>query len=365
MSALAGTHGKLFDLTDWSEADDAEYEAMEPFQWGGVHPLAAGFATPSGKAQLVVPADQAGKSTQAEFPLRLNTGRYRDQWHTMTRTGFSPKLSVHRREPLVEVSADDALLYGLEKDGLARVATAHGSSVYRVAVTSGQRAGQVFVPIHWTDAMAGGGRTGLLAKPDFDPVSGQPGFKNTPARIEPVAPDWRAFLVTRDIVRPEALYWARARIEGGWLFELAGLEEIDEGALLPVGTRSVVTDRARGMRRTVVMDEDGKVAAALFVTRSGVLPDRDWIVRQFAGGEASLSEWLAGRPSTPQPDRGALVCVCFDVHEKDILAAVHNGAETAAEVASLTRAGTNCGSCRTITARLIEEAQASMQEAAE
>ncbi|MBD3753867.1 MAG: type IV pilus assembly protein PilM, partial [Micrococcales bacterium] len=84
-----------------------ETEALEPFKWGGERPLAGGYPTPSGKARLVRVTPPA-PATNAEFPLRLNTGRYRDQWHTMTRTGLSAKLSQHRREPLLEIHPDDA-----------------------------------------------------------------------------------------------------------------------------------------------------------------------------------------------------------------------------------------------------------------
>ena len=49
------------------------------------------------------------------LPLRLNTGRVRDQWHTMTRTGLSPRLARHREAPFVEVHPDDARRFGLRR----------------------------------------------------------------------------------------------------------------------------------------------------------------------------------------------------------------------------------------------------------
>jgi len=115
----------------------------------------------------------------------------------------------------------------------------------------------------------------------------------------------------------------------------------------------------------VVRGEGGELLAALFVTRTGTLPPRDWIAQQLAADSAELPELLAGRPAKPMPDRGALVCVCFDVREQDILAAIAGGATNVAEVGKCTRAGTNCGSCRTITARLLDETMAAQQEAAQ
>jgi len=365
MTALSLRHGKLLDLTGKATIGDGDYAALEPFQWGGTHPCKDRFPTADGKARLVAVIPGAEREKPDAFPLRLNTGRYRDQWHTMTRTGVSAKLAAHRREPLVEVHPDDLAAFGLEAGGLAEVETPLGKAVYRLAASSGQRRGQLFVPMHWTDAMGSAGRTGLLAKPDTDPHSGQPGFKDTPARLVPVEPEWRGFLLSREPVRPPVLYWTRSRIEGGWLTELAGLGSVAIDRLLPAGRCSEVADQVRGMRRLVVTGETGELLALLFLTRSGTLPGRDWLVRQFAGKDAGVNELLAGRPSTPLPDRGALVCVCHDVGETAVLEAIAEGAETVSEVGVTTCAGTNCGSCRPIIARLLESEQARLTEAAE
>jgi len=219
--------------------------------------------------------------------------------------------------------------------------------------------------MHWSDAMSGAGRTGRLPKSDTDPLSGQPAFKDTPARILPFTPEWRAFLVSRDPVEPGAAYWVRSRIEGGWLTELAGEGSVDCDALLPAGTRSEAFDAKRGMRRLVVSGEDRALVAALYLTRSGGLPSREWIAKQLVAEPASLTEWLAGRPSEPMPDRGPIVCICHDVGEHDIVAAINGGARNLDAIGACTRAGTNCGSCRPIVARLIDQTLAHMKEAAE
>ncbi|WP_341712159.1 molybdopterin-dependent oxidoreductase, partial [Erythrobacter sp.] len=365
MCALATAHGKLLDLTDWAGCSDAEYDTMKPFQWGGRHPCADRFPTESGKARLVRVVVPQPPSEQGDFPLRLNTGRYRDQWHTMTRTGLSPKLSIHRREPRVEVHADLAEGAALIDKGLARVITPFGESIYRVDVCETVRPGEIFVPMHWTDVLSAGGRTGRLAQPAVDPHSGQPGFKNTAARIEPFTPDWRAFLASRSSVRPDVAYWTLSRVEHGWITELAGMGAIDIDRLLPAGERSEVADLRSGMLRVAVSSVDRALEAVLFLTRNGVLPPRDWIADQLGSGSASVTEWLAARPSTPLPDRGATVCVCHAVGELDIVRAIDDGAEDLAAIGRCTRAGTNCGSCRPMIARLIETTRFKHEEAAQ
>ncbi|HZU64159.1 MAG TPA: molybdopterin-dependent oxidoreductase, partial [Novosphingobium sp.] len=243
MTALATKHGKALDLTAKAALSDAAYDALAPFQWGGAHPLAGGYPTPDGRARLVAVRPPAPAEADPAFPLRLNTGRYRDQWHTMTRTGLSPTLSQHRREGLAEVHPADAARLGLAEGGLARIATAQGAAVFRVSLSAGQRPGEIFVPMHWTDEMAGGtgggARANRLPGQATDPVSGQPGFKNTPASAAPVRPAWRGFLVSRTpIMPPPLLYWSRARVAGGWLYELAGeTDSLDPASLLPAGDR--------------------------------------------------------------------------------------------------------------------------------
>jgi assimilatory nitrate reductase catalytic subunit len=325
-----------------------DYEAMEPVQWGGISPFESGqFSHPDGRARIVAVAPLTEAADPA-FPLTLNTGRYRDQWHTMTRTGLSPRLSQHRREALLELHPDDAAACGVANGALARVTSAQGETIFRVAITQDQRAGDAYVPMHWTDQMASTARANRAVRGLPDPVSGQPGLKNSPVRIEAVVPDWRGFLVsrTRPVLAP-SLLWMSARVPGGWLIELAGTGAVDVAALLPQGDRIEAFDAALGTRRIAVRGTDGCVEAALFITRSGKLPDRDWIAAQLGQGEAAAPELLAGRPMIAQPDRGPIVCVCFDVGETTIRNAIAHEKLTSVEaVGCALSAGTNCGSCR-------------------
>ena len=384
MTALARRHGKRLDLTAHATLTDAEYAAMKPFQWGGPHPLTTCFPTPSGRARLVSVTPPPPEAGDPAFPLRLNTGRYRDQWHTMTRTGLSPTLSTHRREPLLEVHPDDAAAQGLAEGGLARVETASGSAIFRVCVTPAQRPGDIFVPMHWTDLMGNEARANRLPGQGVDPHSGQPSFKNTPARITAVVPAWRGFLATIEAPEPGLepmglLWWSRARVgqnaHSGWLYELAGEGAVDIDALLPPalpGTeRLEVADVARGMRRIAMRGGHGTLIAALYLTRAGQLPARDWVAAQLGLPDAAPTELLAARPSTPAPDRGAMVCLCHGVGEKEIASAAraaataNMGACTVADIGTVTAAGTNCGSCRPAIARLIEAALSLQSEAAQ
>jgi assimilatory nitrate reductase catalytic subunit len=356
LTAFENAGARRLDLGAWAGCD---YDALEPRAWGGERPFADGrYSTPHRKARLVAVGQQQ-LPHDPTFPFILNSGRYRDQWHTMTRTGLSPRLSQHRREPLVELHPADAEELGLGEDELARLITAQGSSAFRVGLSEGQRRGEAFVPIHWTDVMASGGRAGLLAGAATDPVSGQPGFKATPVRIEKLAPAWRGFLVARHaIAAPACLWWSRAKVRGGWLYELAGQGEAgaEIAHLLPKGQRAEALDARRGSTRIAILDEAGRLVAAFFASCEGVLPPRDWIAGELESEtSAPPVALLAGRPAVARPDRGPILCVCFDIGMKTIISAIADQRLTSvADVGTALGAGTNCGSCRPAIAKLIE-----------
>jgi assimilatory nitrate reductase catalytic subunit len=355
LSTYQNGGARLFDLAGKVAIGNQDYEALEPFRWGGEAFADGRFPTPSGKARLVPVRQMELQAPLARWPLTLNTGRYRDQWHTMTRTGLSPKLARHREEPLVEVHPADVEALGLADGGLARVSTPQGESLFRVSASDGQRRGEIFTPIHWTDRQATGGRTSLLPRPLTDPHSGQPGFKSTPAAIAPVSVEWHGFLLAADeIARPDCLWAVRVAVAGGTLYELAG-NGAAEGleAVLPKGERIEAIDRSRGSRRIAIL-RDGKLAATLFVAKSGLLPSRDWLIAQL--GEAAGPALLAGAPPGAREDRGPIVCLCFDVGLKTIVGAIASQQLTSVEaVGTALSAGTNCGSCRPAIRRIIEE----------
>jgi assimilatory nitrate reductase catalytic subunit len=347
---------RLLDISEHAAISDTDYDELKPFMWGGQSPFSDHrYPAPGGKARMVPVQYVRREGNRRNFALSLNTGRYRDQWHTMTRTGLSAKLSHHRREPLVEVHPDTVLRFGLADGELAEVATPSGKSVFRVASADGQRRQDLFVPIHWTDQNSGGGRTGMLPSVARDPVSGQPGFKNTPASIRPYIPKWSGFLVSRDMpANPGCRYWTRIRTMHGYLTELAGDDDPAAlTALLPVGDVAEMHDARRGIIRAAVIDK-GRLQSALFIARNGGLPPRDWLVAQLGGDHAPVMEILAGRAAMPPVETGPVVCVCFDIGMITILNAIRRDALTSvADVGAALNAGTNCGSCRPAIARML------------
>ena len=367
-------YNRAFRLDPLVGMDRAAYDALEPIQWplrspteGSARLFGDGhFSHPDGKARFIAAAPRAPvHAPDGEFPLALNTGRLRDQWHTMTRTGKSPRLAGHAPEPFVDLHPHDALLAGVREGELARVSSRWGAMVARVAHGGGIARGSAFVPIHWNGQTASDARVGALVNPEVDPVSGEPEFKHTPVRIEPFGVAWFGFILSRhDLNLERVAHWTRVRGSGFVRYELGGREPVTPDmarALLGAAEDAdwiEYQDKSEGMLRAALV-VDGRLEACLFVSRRPDLPARAWLGELFAQPALSGREratLLAGRAPAQGPDPGPTVCSCFGIGRNTICAAIKKqGLTTPAEVTACLRAGGNCGSCLPEIKTLLQE----------
>ena len=374
LTAYQNTGERALNLEGLIELDRAGYDAMAPIQWpvrvdgsGSARLFDDGrFPTPDGRARMV-PVAPAGPAepTDGVYPLALNTGRVRDQWHTMTRTGLAAELCRHTPEPFVEIHPVDAAAAGIVDGALTRVITGSASAVALARVTDRQRPGALFMPMHWTDAFAPSGRANPLVAPRVDPVSGQPEFKHTPARVRTYGETWRGFFMARaawDCPAGLELIWRRTPWPSCQLHEFAGRgDEVERRVLrgaLVKGARGEMVGMddvsAGAVREAYVLD--GRLDRVLFITRAGRLPSRDWLADLFADSELSAADrasLLFGRGTGPALDAGPLVCACRSVGARKIEAAISGGATNVDAVGEATGAGASCGSCRPEILRLI------------
>ncbi|MGX4641592.1 molybdopterin-dependent oxidoreductase [Massilia sp. SYSU DXS3249] len=359
-----GAGRRVFDMSGMAGMDRQAYDALEPVQWpvarqgGGTARLFADgrYAHANGRARFVAtPPRLPVHAVDADYPLALNTGRMRDQWHTMTRTGKSPRLANHAPEPAIDLHPHDALLCGVREGELARVSSRWGAMVGRVTHGGGIARGSVFVPIHWSGQTASDARVGALVNPVVDPVSGEPEFKHTPVRIEPFVVEWHAFVLSREALALDRVAnWTRIQGTGFVRYEMGGRGPADAGwarALLGVeGEADWIDyeDGGAGVYRAAHL-VDGRLQACLFVARRPELPPRDWLAGLFARESLAAPEratLLAGRAPQQGPDPGPTVCSCFGVGRNTICAAIRKDSlETTAQVTACLKAGGNCGSC--------------------
>jgi len=403
LSAVAGSPD--FDIGAAAALSDADYRALRPFTWPWRQGSDPGsdperdpesapaasrffgdgrFHTGDGRARMIpiVPAP-AGSAPQDDRAFVLNTGRTRDQWHTMTRTGTVPALSSHLGEPFVEIAPTDAARLGIGAADIVELTSAHGRVQARALVTDRQRTGSLFMPMHWSEVFASRARVDALVSPVLDPVSGQPASKSE--RVSLARWPARAFgyvlLRERPVRLPDRRrhYWALAPVPGGWQLELAGL---DGAEALEATCRRLLQDNERvpdgppsgparwleqsdpalgGSRRMLV--RDGRLRGAACVASAPVSVARRWLIERLG---ASLEDGvrgdgmsvLAGRPGGAVRDPGATVCVCHSVGANTIRDAIGSGrCRSVAELGTTLQAGANCGACRPELEALLRSAR--------
>ncbi|SPJ30950.1 nitrate reductase [Falsiruegeria mediterranea] len=363
LSGLAKRFGRDFDISGLAGLTDLDYDLLQPVRWpvpqagahGGRFFADGAFFHDNGRAKMV-PVEQPAPVVRSE--LTLNTGRIRDQWHTMTRTGRSARLSAHLAEPFVEIHPEDAMAHGLRDADLAEVATEHGNALLRVLISSNARKGSIFVPMHWTAQTCHAGRVNPLVAPATDPVSGQPASKDGAVSVKRADMAWFGFAVSLKPLSPTTAYAALAPSPLGWRAELADpTPPEDWSAMARIITgcthsdAALLEDHSTGLIR-VALHQAGRIEALFFAAKQPVAVARTHVAG-LLGKDISTLAALAGRAGADQPDPGATVCACFDVGINTLRAEFANGAQTVPELCQRTGAGTNCGSCKPELATLI------------
>jgi len=374
LSAFENDGSRDFDIGRLASLPDDAFDAMIPVQWPireGSEPQARFFAdghfyANDRKARFVAPEIPALRSeTSAGRPLRLNTGRIRDQWHTMTRSGLSPRLGAHLPEPFVEIHPDDAGKYGIVDDSFARVTTDYGQCILKVVVSDRQQRGMLFAPIHWSAANASAARVGALVAPFTDPYSGQPESKSTPASIAPYEYVFRGFVLSRrQLDLPQSLWWARAAVAGGHAYLFADNADLGRWPswlrAAAGGDIAEYRDFGGGVYRAATFAGD-RVESCLFVGPAHDAGDWDVVKSLFALDALNDDQrrlLLSGRSTEGVASTGPVVCACFGVGRASISDAIASGARSAADIGAKLKAGTNCGSCIPELKRLIAQTAA-------
>ena len=380
---------RAFDMSGLAGLGQRGYDELEPTQWP-VRRTAAGaletdarlfkdgvFAHADGKARFIATAPRLPRHAVSEdYPLSLNTGRVRDQWHTMTRTGKSPTLADHIAESFVDMHPQDALLSGVREGELARITSEWGAMVARVQHGGGIPRGSVFIPIHWNGQTASDARVGALVNPVVDPVSGEPEFKHTPVRIEQFRVNWHGFILSRDAVDLERVaHWTRIQGREFTRYELAGRNTIKDH---PAWARELLgvddldadwleyEDRTAGVYRAVHVVND-RIEQCIFVSPRQDMPSRAWLASLFVKEELSEIDrvgLLVGMPVEKGADTGPTVCSCFGVGRNTICNAIREqDLKTVQEVTACLKAGGNCGSCVPEIKKILVHTRVAAEEA--
>nr|MBF0681472.1 molybdopterin-dependent oxidoreductase [Pseudomonas sp.] len=326
------------------------------------------FPTADGRARFVAESFQAPtEDYDGRFPLILNTGRLRDQWHGMSRTGTAARLFGHVEEAVLGLHPDDMRDRQLLDGQLVRVGSRRGNLVLPVQRDESLQPGYAFLPMHWGDRFLKGLGVNVLTQASVDPLSRQPALKQAGIQVEKADLPWQFFALVEgqvqqrfEALRPlfEGFEYASFSLAGRdrsalviqaaarsapdtqLMGTLDGLLRLDEGPVL------AYDDPVRCIGKRVRLEEGRVVALRL----AGEIAARQWLKALWLDGNAdpALRRWLLAPISTP-PHGGPVtndrtLCNCMNVSQQ----AVCDGIAKGLDLPGLKQAlgcGTSCGSC--------------------
>ncbi|MDP3516218.1 MAG: nitrate reductase [Pseudohongiella sp.] len=389
LSAYKNDGSRDFDISAFATITHQEYDDLAPTYW----PIKSGqssgakrlfndgvFFTQDGRANFVKTGLQGALvENTLTYPLILNTGRIRDQWHTMTRTGRSARLQQHRPEVFAEFHPEDLEKLCIREHQLIALSSPLGRCVLRAHINNGQSRGTVYAPIHWNDCFTSAGRIDSLVSAVCDPISGQPAFKQTAVKAEPVHSDWQALLVSRtSLTLPANHYWNYRLLDGLHVYNIEGIGQFDIGLVkqqLP-DTHSNIAELSDSDKQAIrlLAYTHSEVLLALYVWPESTSdmagkPDESWLISELNSTAASIKKLsmrlLALGSAVHGNSDGPLVCTCHQVRQAVIQKAISSGCCSVEAIGQCTRAGTQCGSCVPELRKLIQNVEHSIGQKTE
>ena len=394
------TRGRDLDITglSYAQLEDApqQWPQREGQRSGTARLYTDGiFATPNGRARFAAVAYQpVAEPRDARYPFALNTGRLRDQWHGMSRTGTLGQLFGHVPEPALQMHPQDLLRRQLVEGDLVHVTSRRGSIVVPVKGNAEQAANQVFLAMHWGQEFLSGrdsqghALTGVnaLTNPAFCPDSKQPEFKH--AAVKVLKAELPSSVLAMAWLPADQVLTARTRLQAlmgafyfascvpfsgtqrtgeggerqGILFRAADYEtaapallaELEDVLQLHGPDVLRYADSKRGQRRVMRLQRQGADVRLDGFLLSGDIRAQQWISALLREGQSAQAYGRAlllpvEKPPVPVPVLGKVVCTCFNVRDLAIEAQLQTcsggAAARLAQLQSKLRCGTNCGSC--------------------
>ncbi|MFA3792664.1 molybdopterin-dependent oxidoreductase [Aliiglaciecola sp. SL4] len=386
LTAYQNAGSRALDLSALQNISEKEYDRLKPIQWPitqdnpeGTARLFAGgeFFTASKKAQFIALQPKAPEVTTSEaFPFVLNSGRIRDQWHTMTRTGKTAELTGHIDRAFVHMHPLDAISKGISEGDFVVLSSAISAKylendstqkvVMPVKLQKQQRRGELFVPIHWSASNSSSSAVAALYSDATDDISGQPELKHTAVNVNLCHFSAHGQLFSRNklnhiLLNQVAEYWTEVPIEQGHLVYFASnhADVVSELQVnLPLCTEWFSSQHKSdgGEIRNTFALRDGLIDLVLFADANAPMMDVNWINSLLQQSTLDDQQKSALLRATPDPAfaQGRLVCSCFKVGENTIVDAIKQGCDSVDKLGDKLKCGTNCGSCKTELKQLVK-----------
>jgi len=407
------TRGRDLDITGMS------YALLEatPLQWPMKEGESAGkerlyednvFPTADGKAKFVNTVYKpVAEPRESRFPFSLTTGRLRDQWHGMSRTGTLGKLFGHVAEPTVQMNVQDMTRRLIQEGDLVHVTSKRGSILLPVQASKEVGMSQAFIAMHWGEEFLSGQSSNgerlagvnAITTSSFCPTSKQPELKHAAVKILKAELPWTllgvAWLPSDQALAAREALKALMRLfpfascvpfgdgevfkgvaRTGLLFRAAGHEAPTEDVLKQIegvlglsvsaGSTQVMryADKKKGQHRTIKLTGNREHAELEAFLLAGDTRSEAWVKTLL---QDSLPAQSYGRmllvPGSKAPiavqSRGKAVCTCFNVTDaaitEQLAKSFGSDERRLTELQTSLKCGTNCGSCVPELKRMIRD----------
>ncbi|WP_330943030.1 nitrate reductase [Vibrio diabolicus] len=335
------------DLSQYANLNEQEYEEWAPTQWGGERPFADGiYSHPDGKARFVLTSESPTRLERTKG-WWLNTGRQRDQWHTMTRTGHIAHLAASELEPTVYMNTLSATQNRLKAGQLTKLfqPTSNTGIYAKVAIDEGLGFQDLFMSMHWAGRYGGESSVNAIINSAKDPISGQPAFKSSYVEVQDAAVKTYGMFIGTQFDSGKFLYSAFQAESNLGIWRFAHDKRPKKQSFCRTEkSRRITIDIAQGwLAVDYDLVGDVRIIRSVLVVSSEPIQTDYTNFTGLIGKPMELSQLLTIAQSQSS---AKLVCSCFRVTDKQIHDAMEKQDCTSlTQLQNKLKCGTNCGSC--------------------
>ncbi|MCS0308732.1 nitrate reductase [Vibrio diabolicus] len=347
------------DLSQHANLTEQEYEEWVPTQWGGERPFADGiYSHPDGKARFVVTSELPQRLERAKG-WWLNTGRQRDQWHTMTRTGHIAHLAASELEPTVYMNTLSATQNRLKAGQLIKLfqPTSNTGIYAKVTIDEGLGFQELFMSMHWAGRYGGESSVNAIVNSVKDPISGQPAFKSSYVEVQDAAVKTYGMFIGTQFDSGKFLYSAFQAESNLGIWRFAHDKRPKKQSFCRTEkSRRITIDIALGwLAVDYDLVGDVRIIRSVLVVSSEPIQTDYTNFTGLIGKPMELSQLLT---ITQSQSSAKLVCSCFRVTDKQIHDAMEKQDCTSlTQLQNKLKCGNNCGSCVSQIKQMVDSHQ--------
>lgn len=374
LSGFENNGERLFDISAFASITTRQYDRLKPVQWPVNDSYPEGkkrvyedgqFSTPSGKAIFFpITPRQPSQKISNQFPFRLNSGRLRDQWHTMSRTGKAPQLTAHTEKCYIYMNHDDAKQLNIVDNEIVHVSSSTGQATVHAKLDKNQRANECFMPIHWNKQFASSANVSNLYASIADPISGQPELKHGAIALSKTTfKQFGQLHISEDFIVQTQInneFWTKARTSYGMSFQFAN-NSPETDILHWCQTTSQISGEwlqfSQANNSYVICLQAGKLVFLCYSLATNPTIESAWLEHVFSQvslSESEIQSLLSGTSSDVFA-KGKQICSCLNIGEKEIISAIETGCSSVEQLGDSLKCGTNCGSCKSELSVLLTE----------